>query len=109
MVKVVDPLLDLQPPSKIDLFNPDFIKTAWHMIKHSKDLLEFYNFITSKASTVLDKYLESDLLKGTFATDAVIGAMNSPYSPGSAYVLLHHVMGSLDSEGSWYYVEVESI
>jgi phytoene dehydrogenase-like protein len=105
MVKVVDPLLDIQPPTGFDLMNKDFRDTLLHMFKHRNDLFEFYNFITSAASTILDKYLESDILKATFATDAVIGAMNSPYSTGSAYVLLHHVMGNLDKDGSWYYVE----
>eukprot|EP00976_Prorocentrum_cordatum_P008508 169812-Prorocentrum_minimum.AAC.1 len=33
------------------------------------------------------------MLKTTLATDAVIGAMTSPDHAGSAYVLLHHVMG----------------
>jgi phytoene dehydrogenase-like protein len=32
-------------------------------------------------------------LKTTLATDAVIGALCSPTQAGSAYVLLHHVMG----------------
>jgi len=32
--------------------------------------------------------------------------MKSPLTPGSAYVLLHHVMGELDEEGNWFYVEV---
>jgi phytoene dehydrogenase-like protein len=105
MVKVVDPLLDMQPPAGFNLMDKEFRETLLHMFKHRNDLFEFYNFITSAASTILDKYLESDILKATFATDAVIGAMNSPYSTASAYVLLHHVMGNLDKEGSWYYVE----
>jgi phytoene dehydrogenase-like protein len=105
MVKVIDPLLDIQPPTGFDLMSKEFRDTLIHMFKHRNDLFEFYNFITNAASTILDKYLESDLLKATFATDAVIGAMNSPYSTGSAYVLLHHVMGNLDKEGNWYYVE----
>lgn len=105
MVKVVDPLLDIQPPTSFNIFSKEFRQTLFHLAKHRNDLFEFYNFITSAASNILDKYLESDILKATFATDAVIGAMNSPYSTGSAYVLLHHVMGELDKEGSWYYVE----
>lgn len=33
------------------------------------------------------------MLKATLATDAVIGSMSAPSDPGSAYVLLHHIMG----------------
>jgi phytoene dehydrogenase-like protein len=46
------------------------------------------------------------LLKATLATDAVIGAMTSPYLPGSGYVLLHHVMGQIQGiRGAWAYAE----
>jgi hypothetical protein len=36
-------------------------------------------------------------LKATLATDAVIGAMLSPNTPGSGYVLFHHVMGQVSN------------
>lgn len=105
MVNIVDPLIDLPPPEKFNIFDKNFRKFLLHIFKHSKDLYEFYHFLTASAEYYLDKYLESDILKGTFATDAVIGAMKSPRCTGSAYVLLHHVMGTLDKEGSWFYVE----
>lgn len=46
---------------------------------------------TAPASHILDRWFESDVLKATLATDAVIGALHSPCTPGSGYVLLHHV------------------
>ena len=45
------------------------------------------------AEQILNRWFESDILKTTLATDAVIGAVISPKQNGSAYVLLHHVMG----------------
>ncbi|KAM9612457.1 pyridine nucleotide-disulfide oxidoreductase domain-containing protein 2 isoform 3-T3 [Morphnus guianensis] len=54
---------------------------------------------------ILDQWFESEPLKATLATDAVIGAMASPHTPGSGYVLLHHVMGELEGQrGAWGYV-----
>ncbi|KFR03854.1 Pyridine nucleotide-disulfide oxidoreductase domain-containing protein 2, partial [Opisthocomus hoazin] len=51
---------------------------------------------------ILDQWFESEPLKATLATDAVIGAMASPHTPGSGYVLLHHVMGELQGRrGAW--------
>lgn len=35
------------------------------------------------ALQVLDQWFESEPLKATLATDAVIGAMSSPHTPGS--------------------------
>lgn len=61
--------------------------------------------LTSPASVVLDQYFESDILKATLASDAVIGANQSPYSANSSYVLIHHVMGEILDKGIWAYVE----
>ena len=61
--------------------------------------------LTGAADRILDRWFESDLLKGTLATDAIIGAFHSPSSPGSAYVLLHHVMGDAGgARGVWGYI-----
>ncbi|KAI4385137.1 hypothetical protein MLD38_003196 [Melastoma candidum] len=50
--------------------------------------------------------MQSDVLKATLATDAVIGTTGSVNTPGSGYVLLHHVMGETDGDrGIWSYVE----
>ncbi len=59
---------------------------------------------TSSAAAWLDRYFENDLLKGALAGSAIIGTALGPYSPGSAYVLLHHVMGDVDGNiGAWGY------
>ena len=43
-------------------------------------------------------------MKATLATDAAIGAMCGPSTPGGGYVLLHHVMGELEGvKGAWGY------
>ncbi len=61
--------------------------------------------MTAPCATVLDQYFESDILKATLASDGVIGAMGSPYSQGSSYILLHHVMGEIDGKNKWYFVK----
>ena len=71
-----------------------------------RELPDFTEFITSPASKWLSKWFESEPLKGTLATDAVIGAMSSPHSLGSSYVLLHHVMGEYGGRKNvWVYPE----
>jgi phytoene dehydrogenase-like protein len=61
--------------------------------------------LTAPARTLLDRWFRSEPLKATLATDAVIGAMASPSTPGTAYVLFHHVMGECDGvRGVWGYV-----
>jgi phytoene dehydrogenase-like protein len=66
---------------------------------------EAVEVLTGPARRVLDHWFESVELKSTLATDAVIGAMASPSTPGTAYVLFHHVMGETDGKrGAWGYV-----
>jgi phytoene dehydrogenase-like protein len=66
---------------------------------------EAVEILTGAARPVLDRWFESEELKATLATDAIIGAMASPSMPGTAYVLFHHVMGETDGKrGVWGYV-----
>jgi phytoene dehydrogenase-like protein len=64
-----------------------------------RDLLDLF---TKSAGDVLDQWFESDAIKGLFGFDAIVGNFASPYSPGSAYVLLHHVFGEVNGKsGQW--------
>ena len=70
------------------------------------DLPRTVELMTGAARPILDRWFESDALKATLATDAIIGAFLSISSPGSAYVLLHHVMGEAGgARGVWGYVQ----
>jgi phytoene dehydrogenase-like protein len=54
------------------------------------------------AGEILDGWFESDPIKAVLGFDSVVGNLASPYSPGSAYVLLHHVFGEVNGrQGSW--------
>ena len=64
-----------------------------------RDLLDLF---TKSAGDVLDRWFESEPIKAVFGFDAVVGNFASPYSPGSAYVLLHHVIGEVNGKrGEW--------
>jgi phytoene dehydrogenase-like protein len=54
------------------------------------------------AGDTLDDWFESDPIKAVLGFDAVVGNLASPYAPGSAYVLLHHVFGEVNGkQGLW--------
>jgi len=64
-----------------------------------RDVLDLF---TLSAADWLDRWFESDPIKACFGFDAVVGNFASPYTPGSAYVLLHHVFGEVNGKkGSW--------
>ncbi|MEZ6136618.1 MAG: NAD(P)/FAD-dependent oxidoreductase [Pirellulaceae bacterium] len=69
-------------------------------------LPEAIELLTGAARPILERWFESDVVRATLATDAVIGAFASVSAPGTAYVLLHHVMGTAGgARGVWGYVE----
>ena len=63
------------------------------------------DLFAKSASGFLDQWFESDPVKAAFGFDAVVGNYASPDTPGSAYVLLHHVFGEVNGKrGAWGHV-----
>jgi phytoene dehydrogenase-like protein len=105
---VVEPTLTMTPP---DLLQPHAgdLRTLFSLTRSLRRLGdragEAVEILTGAARPILDRWFESEALKGTLATDAIIGAMASPSMPGTAYVLFHHVMGEAGGKrGVWGYV-----
>ncbi|MDP9413705.1 MAG: NAD(P)/FAD-dependent oxidoreductase [Pseudomonadota bacterium] len=60
------------------------------------------DFFTKSAADILGRYFSHELVQALFGFDAVVGNYVSPYAPGSAYVLLHHVFGEAAGvPGAW--------
>jgi phytoene dehydrogenase-like protein len=63
---------------------------------------ELLSLFAMSAGDYLDRWFESDPIKAVFGFDGVVGNYASPYSGGSAYVLLHHVFGEVNGKlGAW--------
>jgi phytoene dehydrogenase-like protein len=109
MATVLEPLLTISPPN---LVTPG-LRDLWTLYQAGKPfqalgpaMSEAFEILTAPARQILDRWFESEALKATLATDAVIGAMASPSTPGTAYVLFHHVMGETNGKrGVWGYVQ----
>ncbi|XP_050128086.1 uncharacterized protein LOC126604816 isoform X2 [Malus sylvestris] len=118
----MDPLLDSAPPESLQCESSCSVSDRFKNKMHNsmfwarclrqaaalgqKDFVEFMDLLLSPASKVLNNWFESDVLKATLAMDSVIGTTGSVHTPGSGYVLLHHVMGETDGErGIWSFVE----
>ena len=120
VAEVIEPVLSMSAPDPLPLpktyRNPGFgkrlrdYKKLWTkyqaMKKLAGDLPEAIELMTGAARPILDRWFESDVLKASLATDAIIGAFASISAPGTAYVLLHHVMGEAGgARGVWGYVQ----
>ena len=67
-----------------------------------REIYEYIRFFTMSAAEYLDDYFEHELVKASMATPGIIGTALGVESPGSAYILLHHVMGDVDGNiGAW--------
>ena len=65
-------------------------------------IYETIRFYTMSVAEYLEEYFENDVVKAALSGSGIIGTGLGPYSPGTAYVLLHHYMGEVDgSIGSW--------
>src|SRR5687768_13883623 len=67
--------------------------------EEQRHLLDFF---TKSAADILDRYFGTPIVQALFGFDAIVGHYASPYTPGSAYVLLHHVFGEAAGvPGAW--------
>ncbi|MFC7301992.1 phytoene desaturase family protein [Cognatiluteimonas weifangensis] len=107
VVAVLRELMPRTPPNVSDRFVlADWLASATvaRQLRHldmrgRRDLLDLF---TKSAGELLDAYFESEPLKAALGWDSVVGNFASPYTPGSAYVLLHHVFGEVNGKsGVW--------
>jgi len=106
----VEPLLDDSPPH---LFGAERANTVrWRRslgagaaLARGPGLGSAARVLFGSARAVLEEWFESEPLRATLATDAIIGAFAPPSARGTGYVLFHHVMGRAGGRrGVWSYV-----
>lgn len=107
VVAVLRELMQRAPPNVSDRFvladwlaSFDVAKRLKHLdMRGRRDLLDLF---TKSAGDLLDRWFEGEPLKAALGWDSVVGNFASPYTPGSAYVLLHHVFGEVNGKsGVW--------
>jgi len=107
VVAVLRVLSTMTPPNVSDRFVVADWLASWSVARRlrgldmrgRRDLLELF---TRSAGELLDDWFESDPLKAVLGWDSIVGNFASPYAPGTAYVLLHHVFGEVNGKaGAW--------
>jgi phytoene dehydrogenase-like protein len=108
LARTVEPLLDAPPvdltcPRMSDL--PPLFRAGREALGLGKDIAAGLALVLGSARSGLGRWFESEPLKATLATDALIGAHAGPSTPGTGYVLLHHLAGDTGgARGVWAYV-----
>jgi phytoene dehydrogenase-like protein len=104
--RFIKPLLLRTPPDPTSLRSRDLKELMWlgrHFYRLGEArLYDTLRFFTMSCADMLEEYFESEIVKAHLAGSSIIGTALGPRSPGSAYVLLHHYMGSIDGAvGAW--------
>jgi phytoene dehydrogenase-like protein len=109
LARLAERLLLETPPNIVGVRPRDLLSMArlgWEAVRMGpEERVGQVAIFTQSVADFLDRWFESEELKVTLATDGVIGTNGGPRSPGTAYVLLHHVMGKVDgARGLWGFV-----
>ncbi|MBI1941877.1 MAG: NAD(P)/FAD-dependent oxidoreductase, partial [Acidobacteria bacterium] len=109
LARFVEPLLLETPPDVAGRGFNDWQKLASlgrRLMKMPPDeRVGHLRILSQSVKDFLDPWFDSEQLKVALATDGVIGTNGGPYTPGTAYVLLHHTMGGVGGKrGLWGFV-----
>ena len=104
--RLIRPFLLKRPPDPTSLKLrdlKDLTEFAGAFLEMGEEgLADTIRFWTKSVGDYLDEYFETDVIKAHMAGSGIIGTALGVYSPGTAYVLLHHYMGDVDGNvGEW--------
>ena len=103
---VLGPMLAEIPP-RLGSRRPADLARQGLLLRHLRKLdtrgaVDVTRLLTGSIADLLDRYFESDALRGVLSVSGVIGTWAGPRSPGTAYVTLHHHIGDTDGQaGAW--------
>lgn len=98
------------PPNVVEGFSLNAFREGYNALESGNILRRLpverlrmlLDLFTMSAGDMLDEIFESDLVKALFGFDAIVGNYASPYTQGSAYVMLHHAFGEVNGKkGAW--------
>jgi phytoene dehydrogenase-like protein len=78
---------------------------AWRYRKIGRKLYRIIDLLTMSAYDFLHEWFEDERVMAVLAYYASIGTFAGPRTPGSAYVIMHHVMGEHEGAGGWGFIK----
>ncbi len=103
--RVIQDLVLMTPPNAgggiVEILkSASFARRTMRLTLEDKRILA--DLFTKSAADFLGAWFESHIVKGALAFDGIVGSYVSPYTPGTAYVLMHHYFGEVNGKtGVW--------
>jgi phytoene dehydrogenase-like protein len=77
----------------------------WRYRKIGRKMYRIVDMLTMSAYDFLREWFEDERVMAVLAYYASIGTFAGPKTPGSAYVIMHHVMGEHEGAGGWGFIK----
>jgi phytoene dehydrogenase-like protein len=103
---ILGPLLDEIPP-RLGSRRPQDLWRQGLLLRHLRKLdqrsaVDVTRLLTGSIADLVERYFDSDAMRGLLSVSGVIGTWAGPRSSGTAYVMLHHHIGDTDGQaGAW--------
>lgn len=92
-------------PSRRDLKGlRELARFAWKYRKIGKKFYRIVDLMTMSADDFLARWFEHGVTRAVLGYYCSIGTFAGPRTPGSAYVVLHHIMGEHEGAGGWGFI-----
>ncbi|HVH65147.1 MAG TPA: NAD(P)/FAD-dependent oxidoreductase, partial [Candidatus Acidoferrum sp.] len=109
IAQLVRPLLMMTPPAIGAKSPSDLLELARFAWKFKgldvQGTADFVKVMTLSVAELLDEWFESPQVKAARCVSGAIGTYGGPYTPGTAYVLLHHYIGEIEGQmAEWAFV-----
>lgn len=82
----------------------ELFSLMWKYRKIGKRFYRLVDLMTMSADDFLSRWFEHSVTRATLAYYCSIGTFTGPKNPGSAYVVLHHLMGEHEGAGGWGFI-----
>lgn len=83
----------------------ELAKLVWRYRKVGRKMYRIVDMMTMSAYDFLKEWFEDERVMATIAYYASIGTFAGPKSPGTAYVIMHHMMGEYEGAGGWGFIK----
>jgi phytoene dehydrogenase-like protein len=103
---ILGPLLDEIPP-RLGSHRPQDLWRQGRLLRHLRKLderaaVDVTRLLTGSIADLVERYFDSDAMRGLLSVSGVIGTWAGPRSAGTAYVMLHHHIGDTGGRaGAW--------